>query len=228
MFDVNALSSASGLDAQTKSGQAQAKLEEDLNQFLNLLVTQLKNQDPLEPMDATEFTNQLVQFASVEQQIYQNSNLEKLLNAYHVTQVSNLTGYLGTTVESNGDQMLMENGSAKFSYTLHDDAAATSIMISDSSGQNVFTTKGERFQGRYEFTWDGIDSQGNQLPDGEYTITIAPLDADGVPIDYSQTVYGRVSSAGADEGDVTLFMGEIPVSLSDVVSVAETPAPAAP
>ena len=69
MFE--SISQASSLDPSTKSGAAQAKLNEDLNQFLNLLVTQLKNQDPLDPMDANEFTSQLVQFASVEQQIYQ-------------------------------------------------------------------------------------------------------------------------------------------------------------
>ena len=62
----------------TKSAEASAKLEDDLNRFLNILVTQLQNQDPLDPLDANEFTSQLVQFASVEQQIYQNSNLEKI------------------------------------------------------------------------------------------------------------------------------------------------------
>ena len=63
----------------SQSSQAKSKLDDDLNQFLNLLVAQLQNQDPLDPMDANEFTSQLVQFASVEQQIFQNSNLEKLL-----------------------------------------------------------------------------------------------------------------------------------------------------
>ena len=78
MFGASSVDSSS-IDPTSSSGTAKAKLDQDLNQFLNLLVTQLKNQDPLDPMDANEFTSQLVQFASVEQQIYQNANLEKLL-----------------------------------------------------------------------------------------------------------------------------------------------------
>lgn len=213
----------------TKSEQNQAKLEEDLNQFLNLLVTQLKNQDPLEPMDATEFTNQLVQFASVEQQIYQNSNLEKLLNAYHVTQVSSLTGYLGNTVEANGDTFMMENSQAKFSYTLYDTAAENTILVTNADGETVYSFSGGTEEGRHEFNWDGTDAAGNQLPDGLYTVTANPKDGNGELLEYSQTVYGKVTSAGADEGQVTLFIDQISVPLDDVVSVAETPAaPAAP
>lgn len=212
---------------QTQSEQNSQKLQDDLNQFLNLLVTQLKNQDPLEPMDATEFTNQLVQFASVEQQIYQNSNLEKLLSAYQSTQVSNLTGYLGTTVESNGSLFQLENSTAKMSYTLLDDTRANTLIITDEKGTPVHSVKGELQKGRYEYTWDGLDKDGAQMPDGIYNLTVAPIDENGDPVEYSQTVYNRVTSAGAHQGDITLFMGEIPVLLSDVVAVSESTAPVA-
>lgn len=92
MFDIAGTTSTSSGINQTDAEKSKEKLDKDLNQFLNLLVTQLKNQDPLDPMDATQFTSQLVQFASVEQQIYQNSNLEKLLLTAQVSQVSNLSG----------------------------------------------------------------------------------------------------------------------------------------
>ena len=78
----------------SQSSQAKAKLEDDLNQFLNLLVAQLQNQDPLDPLDANEFTSQLVQFASVEQQIFQNSNLEKLLNLQETSQISQMVDFI--------------------------------------------------------------------------------------------------------------------------------------
>lgn len=91
---VNDIAAAAGADSATKATLAQDKLEKDLNQFLNLLVTQLQNQDPLEPLDANEFTAQLVQFASVEQQIYQNSNLEKLVGMQQTSQVGSMVNYL--------------------------------------------------------------------------------------------------------------------------------------
>jgi len=97
----------------SNSEQAQAKLEDDLNQFLDLLVTQLQNQDPLDPLDANEFTSQLVQFASVEQQIYQNSNLEKLLNLQETNQISQMVDFIGNKVEFFGQKLPLENGMAE-------------------------------------------------------------------------------------------------------------------
>lgn len=227
MFDVSSISSSSAT-GQTQSDVSQAKLEDDLNKFLNLLVTQLKNQDPLDPMDATEFTSQLVQFASVEQQIYQNSNLEKLLNATHVNQVSNLSGYLGTTVEGVGNEFILENGQAKFTYDLFDQASTNAIIIQDASGKVVFTTGGELEAGQHTFQWDGKDDLGNQLPDGQYKVVIAAQDDAGLEIETEETVFGRVTAAGAEDGQVTLYMGDVAMPLGSVRSVSETPAPPAP
>ena len=113
----DSLTSSNVLDG-SQSAASKAKLDEDLNKFLSLLVTQLQNQDPLDPMDATEFTSQLVQFASVEQQIFQNSNLEKLLQLQETNQVSNLVDLIGNTVEAESRRMPLENGKAQFTYTI--------------------------------------------------------------------------------------------------------------
>lgn len=223
MFSANAIDTIGS--GATSSAQSKAKLDEDLNKFLNLLVTQLKNQDPLDPMDATEFTGQLVQFASVEQQIYQNSNLEKLLEAAHVSQVSNLANYLGTQVEAQADTLNLDASSATISYTLLDQAASNTITINDTTGKTVFTTAGERTAGRFEFTWDGLDNNGNQMPDGSYDFTINALDADGAPIEYNRSVFGRVTAAGADGGSVSLYMGKVVVPLDKILSVTEAPVP---
>lgn len=225
MFDIASATSAASYGDPTKAEQSQAKLEEDLNKFLNLLVTQLKNQDPLDPMDATEFTSQLVQFASVEQQIYQNSNLEKLLLTAQVSQVSNLSGFLGTTVEGVSDTVNLANGSAKFTYDLEGQASTNTLIISDASGKTVFTIGGELDAGKHTYTWDGLDDLGNQLPDGTYTVTVAALDRDGAEVPAKQTVFGVVTSAGADQGQVTLFMGDTSIGLGSVLSVSETPPP---
>lgn len=210
----------------TQGGQAvsdQQKLEEDLFNFLNLLVTQLQAQDPLDPMDANEFTSQLVQFANVEQQIYQNSHLEKLVSLQENSQVASMVNYLGTMAEANGDALSLDSGVAKSSYTLPENAVETTLIVKNTFGQPVFATAGETSVGRHEFSWDGLDSEGNPLPDGTYTLEVSAQNADGSYLEVSQTVFGRITSAAADNGQVTLFMGDVQFPMDDVLSVTESP-----
>ncbi|MCK4939790.1 MAG: flagellar hook assembly protein FlgD [Rhodospirillaceae bacterium] len=221
MFSTNAISAADAALGGTQSAQDKAKLEDELNKFLNLLVTQLKNQDPLDPMDATEFTSQLVQFASVEQQIYQNANLEKLLETAHVSQVSNLANFLGKTVEAQTDSFNLAAGTADFSYKLTEKAQSTTVNISDSSGKIVYSTVGSKTNELTPFTWDGVDNYGTQLPDGEYSFAIDAKDEAGEPIEYSRSVTGIVTAAGADAGNVNLFLGDVPISLDDILTIKQ-------
>jgi len=207
----------------TQSQQSQKKLEDDLNQFLTLLTTQLQNQDPLDPKDATEFTSKLVQFATVEQQIYQNSNLEKLYNLQKNSQVVSMVNYLGTTVEAKGGSFYLENGTSKFTYTLQDKSTDTTITIRNSSGQTIATFGGELDIGKHGAVWDGTNSLGYKVEDGLYTVTVLTKDAEGKPVDVTTTVFGRVTGAGSEDGEVTLFMDAIEVPLGDVLSVSESP-----
>ena len=221
MFSTNAISSADAALAGGQSAQDKAKLEDDLNKFLNLLVTQLKNQDPLEPMDATEFTSQLVQFASVEQQIYQNANLEKLLETAHVSQVSNLANFLGKTVEAQTDQFNLATGTADFSYKLTEKAKSVTVNISDTSGKLVYSSVGNKSTDLTPFTWNGVDDFGNQLPDGEYSFAINAKNEAGEDIEYSRSVTDIVTAAGADGGSVNLFLGDIPINLDDILTIKQ-------
>lgn len=214
----------SGADNATKATLAQDKLEKDLNQFLNLLVTQLQHQDPLEPMDANQFTQQLVQFASVEQQIYQNANLEKLVGMQQASQVTSMVNYLGQTIEANGKHFNLENSTAKFSYDIQQNAVEATLSIQDALGKTVWTGPIEGTTGKQVFAWDGLKSDGTQAPDGPYTAIVSAKDVDGKLIDVQQTVFGRVTGAGADQGNVTLSMGAVDVGLDDVLHVSETPA----
>jgi len=115
---LGGINSTSNAVAGTQSADDQARLEEDLNQFLTLLVTQLENQDPLDPMDSTEFTSQLVQFASVEQQIKQNTNLEQLVGLQQNNQISSMVNFIDKLVEVEGQSIPLEDGQAEFTYTL--------------------------------------------------------------------------------------------------------------
>jgi len=226
MFTTSTASATDGTEAVTKSATSKAKLDEDLNRFLNLLVTQLKNQDPLDPMDANEFTSQLVQFASVEQQIYQNANLEKLLNVQQTSQVATMVDFIGRTVESVGQEFPLENGAAKFTYDLENNAHVSTITIQNADGKTVYSADAETGSGKHEFEWDGKNNFATQQPDGSYTVTVTALDREGALQDVLHTVFGRVTGAGAENGKVSLYMGTVVTGLDKVLAVNETkPAP---
>ncbi|MCZ6466695.1 MAG: flagellar hook assembly protein FlgD [Alphaproteobacteria bacterium] len=215
-------------DGGSKSATSQVKLQDELNRFLNLLVTQLKHQDPLDPLDTNEFTAQLVQFAGVEQQIQQNANLEKLLNLQETTQVAAMVNFIGTTVEVTGDTVPLEDGRAEFTYALGVNATDVTITVMNSSGLTVFVGEGETGAGKHSFVWDGKSAGGVDQPDGAYTVVVGALDRAGNLIEVEQTVFGRVTGAGVDEGAVSLFLSDVTVSMDDVLSVKETPASALP
>jgi flagellar basal-body rod modification protein FlgD len=220
---INGTNSATtGSTGASVAAQSDAKLKDDLNKFLNLLVTQLKHQDPLDPMDATEFTSQLVQFASVEQQIQQNANLEKLISLQQGSQISSLVGYIGMKVETTGQKMPLENGHAKFTYTLPSNVAKSSLNIVNSKGVSVYSTDTEITAGKHGYIWDGRDKNGVLQPDGDYTVVVTAQDRDGKILPVESTVFGRVSGATAEGGKVSLFMGQnIQVPMDQVKSVTE-------
>jgi flagellar basal-body rod modification protein FlgD len=222
---LSGLTSSQSVDPNTQAADDQAQLNEDLNQFLNLLVTQLKNQDPLDPMDSSEFTSQLVQYASVEQQIYQNSHLEDLVALEETAQVATMVDYLGTTIQANGNTFFLENGASKFSYALETNSKETLLTIVNEAGETVFTGPGSNEAGYHEYEWDGKDSNGIQVEDGIYGVSVSAVDTTNESIGVSQTVYGRVTGAGAENGDVVLYLGDsIAVPLDAVLSVNETTA----
>ena len=213
-------SSTSSVPENSQSSGAKAKLNEDLNRFLTLLVTQLQNQDPLDPLDATEFTSQLVQFASVEQQIFQNSNLEKLLNLQETNQISQMVDFIGKRVEYFGQELSLEKGNAEFSYVMPSGVVDANVNITNSAGLNVFFAKGDTTAGKHTVTWDGVDKNGIQLSDGKYSVLVSGTDPQGTLVTIEHLMVGSVSGAGVDESQVKLFIGDgIIIDQDTVISV---------
>ncbi|PIW29054.1 MAG: flagellar hook capping protein [Rhodospirillales bacterium CG15_BIG_FIL_POST_REV_8_21_14_020_66_15] len=219
MSIINGISSTVNTDPNSKSAQNAQSLEEDLNRFLTLLTTQLQHQDPLDPMDATEFTSQLVQFASVEQQIFQNSNLEKLLAVQETNKLSSLVGFIDNVVEVEGQDLVLDQGSSRFTYSIPIGAVQTKITITDAAGLQVFTADGQTQPGIHSVEWDGTDKNGQQQPDGLYRVQVTTFDRQNNLLDVLHTTFGRVTGGGVVDGKTTLFMGPLRVDQDSVLSV---------
>ena len=193
MTDISALTNTVQVGAATTNSSSQT-LSADMNTFLTLLTTQLKYQDPMDPMDTAEFTNQLVQYSSVEQAIQTNSKLDNLLTLTISNLGAQAVSYIGKTAQVLGDVMPLEGGKAKATYTLSKDALSTTISVKDMSGKVVYTENGNITAGTHEFTWDGKDSNGNQLEDGAYQIVVSPKVANGeTAVGVTTTIFGKVS-----------------------------------
>ncbi|MBI5163629.1 MAG: flagellar hook assembly protein FlgD [Magnetospirillum sp.] len=218
---MNAASTASSAD--TKSSLSRSKLASNFDTFLTMLTTQLKHQDPLSPMDSTQFTSQLVQFANVEQQINANTNLEKLIGIQSVNQTSMAIGYLGQTVEVPTVALALQDGKAAFSYTLPEEAKAIAVQIKDSAGKYVATLKSATGEsGRHEMTWDGKDSNGNAVKDGVYQVSIIAAKADGTELGTGVSTYGRVTDVSSDSSGTLLSLSGVVTAIDQVLTIRET------
>lgn len=226
MTTVGSTTSTTSTQAST-AASSKVSLGSDFNTFLTMLTTQLKNQDPLSPMDSTQFTSQLVQYSSVEQQINANSNLEKLISLQQSASTAQGINYLGQTVEVSGTTLPLQDGSASYTYTLPKAAASTTIQIKDSDGKVVKTVTGDTTAGAHSMTWDGKDSDDTQLSDGKYSINVIATAADGSTLTTTTTTFGKVTKVVNDATNGTqLYMEagdnkDMTVAMSSIVSVKD-------
>jgi len=163
----------------TDATSAQQTLAGNFNTFLTLLTSQLKNQDPLAPMDSTQFTQQLVQFSQVEQQIKTNQNLEGLAAQYQAASAGAALSYLGRDALIQSDTTRFSGSPTSFGYSLPTTAGANRLEIRDASNRTVYSTTGELSAGDHVFTWDGKNANGNTMPTGNYHIVLTATDAGG-------------------------------------------------
>jgi flagellar basal-body rod modification protein FlgD len=195
-------------------------LSGDYQNFLTLLTTQLQNQDPLDPMDTSQFTQQLVEFSSVEQQINTNSKLDQMIGLQSTANAYGAVGFVGTTVSANSDQLALQNGKSRFDYQIPTTGTAATLKIMDSSGNIVMLEQVDATAGTHPVQWDGTDYFGNQLGDGQYSVSVAYTDQSGNSNDAAITTYGTVTSASISDGTVSLKLGDVTIPLSDVTSIS--------
>lgn len=183
------------------------------------MIAQLQNQNPLDPTDTSEFVNQLISYEQINQTQEMNEQLGDLLTSFSSLISTSAVGYLGHTVEAYGDTTSLEDGQASWGYSLNADAADVTITVKDSDGNTVWEGAGETEAGKHTFTWDGKDSDGTQLADGEYTIEISATDADGESVYGYTTVVGTVDGIDSSSGETLLTIGGVTVAFDDVIGV---------
>jgi flagellar basal-body rod modification protein FlgD len=220
-MEVNGVSFKETTSATAGTSQG---LAETFDTFLALLTTQLQNQDPLDPMDSSEFTDQLVQFAGVEQAINTNDKLDELLQLQNGSQLTSAVSYIGKTVEVVSDKLLLKDGASKITYGLDGNASQTTITILDEDGNTVRTVNGNTETGRHEFVWDGKDNTGNTVVDGVYNFTVIAVGSENKTIDTVTAAVGKVTGIEAVDGIVTLNIGELGATLDQIFAVRETAA----
>jgi len=202
-------------DAQTIAG--------NFDTFLQLLTTELQNQNPLDPLDTNQFTQQLVQFSGVEQQLKTNDYLSSLVTANANTVNSNAVGYIGKTVSADGVRSELVNIQAQWNFNIAD-AATVNVDIKDANGSVVYSEQGKMQGGSGTFTWDGKDSSGNAEPAGTYSIQMTAVDASGKNIAVSTQTTGVVTGVDFTGSEPVLLIGGARVNLSGVTSVSTTTA----
>jgi len=193
----------------------------NFNTFLTLLTTQLQNQNPLDPLDTNQFTSQLVQFSSVEQQLKTNDYLSSLVQSTQNASANAAVSYIGKTVTSSGVDSDLKDGQAAWSFNLPQ-AANVTVTIKDSSGNQVYSETGSLGQGLGQFNWDGTETDGSTAPDGTYSISIAAKNSSGAYVAASTESTGVVTGVDLTGTEPSLIVGSSTVKLSDVTSVRST------
>lgn len=216
-----AVSGISGTPTSSLTGTRQG-IADNFDTFLSLLTTQLKHQNPLDPLDTNQFTQQLVQFTSVEQQLKTNQFLEAMMQATQNAGSSQAVGYIGKVVTASGSKSELVDGQAQWHFAT-DKPATITASVRDMSGNVVFTKQGSVSQGESIFTWDGIGSDGSRKPDGSYSITIEGRDANGKLVNIETEMTGKVTGVDFTGSEPVLIVGAARVNLSSVLSVRQAP-----
>ena len=186
--------------------------------FLQLLTTQLKNQNPLDPLDTNQFTQQLVQFAQVEQQMKQNKQLETLISIEKSAQATTALAFVGSTVAVDGQTTALANQRATWTFNVPKPVTAN-VTIRSATGQTVYSSAFSMNAGTQTFQWDGRDATGTQWPDGNYTISITGKDASGQAVAIPSEIEGVVDSVDLTKTPPELKVGGQSVTLDKIKRV---------
>ena len=216
-----AQAAAAAASAASATGIGKKRLAENFDTFLGLLTTQLKNQDPLAPLDANQFTQQIVQMTGVEQQLLSNDLLQKLV-ANTGGGIATAVGLIGKSVRAVTADAALSGGKADWVYKLDSATADLKIEVLDSKGKVVHAEAvADSAAGEHKFSWNGKDASGHKLPDATYTLKLTAKDASGKAIGNTTYVDGIVTSVEQSNGQTLLTIngGKVPWEIINTVSL---------
>jgi flagellar basal-body rod modification protein FlgD len=219
MVDAVSASNAAG---RINSGGAM--LASNFETFLSLLTAQLKNQDPLSPVDSNQFTAQLTQMAGVEQQLLTNDLLTSLLAANQGGGLGDAAQYIGKSATAAWSAVRLEDGAATWSYELAADAKAAKLEVLDAAGKVVWSGAAtELGEGVHDFSWDGKTTAGGQMSDGGvYTLKVTAVGADDKTLDSQVLIRGAVTGVELYDGQPYLTVGGSILPLSSVIALEQS------
>ncbi len=211
---VSATTAAQAVTTAANTNAAGATLSSNFNTFLTLLTAQLKNQDPTSPLDTNQFTQQLVQYSTVEQQINTNANLTTLIDLNRASTLYQASAMVGHQVGVSATQLSLQNGNAGLQFTLAASQPVT-VTISDNSGVQLVKQTVSGSAGTNAWSWSGVNANGRVLPDGAYNVGVTG--ANGVALPF--TVIGKATGVVTNGTTPTLSLGSLAVPMSAVQSI---------
>ena len=215
-----AIDGISGANAASALNGSRNTIADNFDTFLTLLTTQLRNQNPLDPLDTNQFTSQMVQFTSVEQQLKTNEFLEALVLSNLSQTYTGAVGFVGKHITAQGSAAQLVNGSATWNYSINQPSEDVTFTVTDQNGNVVHTANTSVEAGDGQISWDGFDSTGARMPDGTYTITIDARTDGGAYIPVSTQMEGVVTAVDLSGVEPVLIVNGGRINLSSVESVS--------
>ena len=211
------LDAIAGTETITATKNEEVSMGKD--DFLKLLVAQLENQDPLEPLDNAEFTAQLAQFSSLEQLFDVNNNIEGLQSLQSSLNETQALNFLGREVEAAGDSFVYQGGEKELNFSVDAGAKEVYLGIYDSAGDLVRNESlGALNGGEHGYLWDGRDSKGNTVPFGRYSFDLAASGEDGA-VKTETFIAGRVDSVSYGATGPVLFVAGVEIDSEDIIKI---------
>jgi len=195
-------------------------LSTNFNSFLHLLLTQLQNQDPTTPMDTNQFTSELVQFSSVEQQITTNGSLTQLIQLTQGSEVIQSASTVGKQATVTADHIALQNGAGAINFKTAT-AEPVAIAITNDAGVSIRGASLLSAAGANTWKWDGTGNNGSTVPDGAYKVVVlgAPPGSTAAALPF--TVTGTATGVTNANGAVSLDLGALQVGFGDVQSLGQ-------
>lgn len=195
----------------------------DRDAYLQLLLAQLKNQNPQNPADTNQMTQNIVAISQAEQSITTNEHLEKLVDMHIHSNRAAIVNYIGKEVEYDNSTQPLSFGSAKYSFTLPEKAESMKISIIDNKGFVVRTIGVDdkwKQNGTHEIEWDGKNNKGERMPDGDYKISIEAYNQYDTPIKAITTLRSKVEGITENMGKYELLLaGNNTINVDDVIAI---------